>query len=79
MKTILISFLIFFGVSGTSHAYLDPGTGSVILQFLIAALAAGAAGVTIFWRKVKDFFLRRILRREIKQSVQQARKENPNK
>ena len=35
-----------------SFAYLDPGTGSLVLQ----ALLAGAAGVAVFWRQLTRRF-----------------------
>jgi hypothetical protein len=34
-------------------AYLDPGTGSLILQVLLGAIAAAAVAITTFWAKVK--------------------------
>ena len=35
-----------------SFAYLDPGTGSLVLQ----ALLAGAAGVAVFWKQITRRF-----------------------
>lgn len=37
-------------------AYLDPGTGSLLLQGLIGAIATVLATVGIYRKKVKDFF-----------------------
>lgn len=37
-------------------AYLDPGTGSMIVQALIAAFAAASVSIGIFWRRIKAFF-----------------------
>lgn len=37
-------------------AYLDPGTGSMIVQALIAAFAAVSVSVGIFWKRLKSFF-----------------------
>jgi hypothetical protein len=37
-------------------AYLDPGTGSFIIQALIAALAGIAVTSRIYWRKIKGVF-----------------------
>jgi membrane protein implicated in regulation of membrane protease activity len=33
-------------------AYVDPGTGSMIVQVVIAALVGGAAFIGVFWRKL---------------------------
>ncbi len=42
-----------------AHAYLDPGTGSIILQGLIAAVAAVAVTGKLYWEKLKGFFSRK--------------------
>ena len=47
-----IFFIYFFSLTN-AFAYLDPGTGSVILQAIIAAIAAASATVTFYWRKIK--------------------------
>jgi hypothetical protein len=44
-------------------AYLDPGSGSFILQLLIAAILGGLIAVRAYWGKVKNF-LRGIISRE---------------
>jgi hypothetical protein len=33
-------------------AYIDAGTGSIIIQVVIASLAGGAFAVKIFWKKI---------------------------
>ena len=40
----------------TTFAYLDPGTGSIILQGLIAAVAAAGFVMKAYWYKIKSFF-----------------------
>ena len=39
-------------------AYLDPGTGSLILQAVIAAIAGTAVAVASYWQKIRAFFRR---------------------
>jgi hypothetical protein len=34
-------------------AYIDPGSGSFILQALVAALAGAALVINAYWRKIK--------------------------
>ena len=41
-----------------AHAYIDPGTGSMLIQALLAAIAACAVTIGIFWRRLKDFWRR---------------------
>ncbi len=44
-----------------AYAYLDPGTGSMLLQGLIAGLAAIISVLSIYWQKVKSFFVKKEL------------------
>ncbi len=37
-------------------AYIDPGTGSLIIQILIGLLVGGVIGVKAFWRRITSFF-----------------------
>lgn len=55
MKTHLA--LIFFALSiSESQAYLDPGTGSILIQGLIAGIAAAALVIKTYWYRIKSFF-----------------------
>ena len=51
-------FLIFGLISYTSpaFAYLDPGTGSMLVQGLIGGVAVVMSFLSIYWQKVKAFF-----------------------
>jgi hypothetical protein len=42
-----------------SYAYLDPGTGSFIIQMLIATLVGGLFMIKVYFKKIKDFFKRK--------------------
>jgi hypothetical protein len=39
-----------------AHAYLDPGTGSYILQILIASLVGALFMLKVFWGRIIGFF-----------------------
>lgn len=52
---IPIYILIFYLFANHANAYIDPGTGGMLLQALIAAIAAVCAFFTFYWRKLKDF------------------------
>ena len=56
MKSKIIIFLSFFILTTNAHAYLDPGTGSIILQAIVGAFAAFFTSIYIFWNKVKNFY-----------------------
>jgi hypothetical protein len=36
-------------------AYIDPGTGSFVIQIVIAALAGCSLAIKIYWSKIKTF------------------------
>lgn len=42
----------------TAHAYLDPGTGSFLLQMLIGIVLGGLFAIGVFWKKVVGFVKR---------------------
>jgi hypothetical protein len=42
-----------------AYAYLDPGTGSLIIQVVVAALLGAAFTVKVYWRNIKTFFANR--------------------
>jgi len=42
--------------TGSAAAYIDPGTGSLLLQGLIAAIAGSLAAIKIYWSRIKSFF-----------------------
>ena len=39
-----------------AYAYIDPGTGSMIIQAVIAAVAVASVSIGIFWRRFRSFF-----------------------
>lgn len=39
-------------------AYLDAGSGSVILQAIVAGVAGGGVVARLYWSRVKRFFAR---------------------
>jgi hypothetical protein len=43
-------------LSSDAYAYLDPGTGSLLLQGLLAALATAAAAAGLYWNHILLFF-----------------------
>ena len=37
-------------------ADLDPGTGRMFLQGIIAVVAAGVAAIGVYWRQAREFY-----------------------
>lgn len=54
--TALVLTLIFvFSFTSDAHAYLDPGTGSVLFQFLIAGILGFLFTIKTYLGKIKNF------------------------
>lgn len=51
MRMILAVMFLLVPLASAS-AYVDPGTGSMIVQVVIAALVGGGAFLGVFWRKL---------------------------
>lgn len=58
---LIISLTVFFVAmffTNRAHAYIDPGTGSMVVQAVIAAIAIASVSIGIFWRRLRSFFSR---------------------
>jgi hypothetical protein len=47
--------IITFLYAAPAHAYLDPGTGSAILQGILGAIAAIAVVTKLYWYRILRF------------------------
>ena len=56
IKTPVAPAFFYFSFSQSLNAYLDPGTGSIILQAVIGVAVGGLFAVGLFWSRVKTFF-----------------------
>jgi hypothetical protein len=54
-KIIAVAILLVL-VSSPAYAYLDPGTGSMLIQGALAALAVASAAVAAFWTRLRQIF-----------------------
>lgn len=48
--------ILFSNFPGRSLAYLDPGSGSFLIQMLLAALLGAGFLIKAYWQKIKNFF-----------------------
>ena len=60
---LLIVYLTFYNTQAL--AYIDPGTGGIILQAILGFIAAVGATITLYWRKFKEL-LKKFLNQKIK-------------
>jgi hypothetical protein len=54
-RLIAVALLVLLA-SSPAYAYLDPGTGSILVQGLVAALAVASAAVAAFWTRLRQLF-----------------------
>lgn len=53
---LILTILNIFIFTSVSHAYLDPGTGSIIIQSIIAFFAAVGGIISLYWSKLTSIF-----------------------
>ncbi len=51
MWAVIMAVFLLIPVASV-FAYVDPGTGSMVIQAVIAALVAGGALIGAFWKKL---------------------------
>lgn len=49
-------FVAATGPNDPAHAYLDPGTGSILLQMILGGAAGAAVVLKLYWRRFVSFF-----------------------
>jgi hypothetical protein len=54
-KVISLILVYLFSSTSNANAYLDPGTGSIILQAILAFIAGAAATASLWWENFKAF------------------------
>lgn len=54
-KYLFYIFTLYILLNTDAYAYLDPGSGSMILQAILGFIAAALATVSYYWEKVKTF------------------------
>lgn len=55
LKASLLSAAVILIFPLQAFAYLDPGTGSYVLQVMVGALLGGAFAVKAFWKNIRSF------------------------
>jgi hypothetical protein len=55
-KIILLTLAVSLVFVSRANAYLDPGTGSYMLQLAIAGIAGALFAVKMFWKNILDLF-----------------------
>ena len=58
LGVILMSIFLVLVLVDQSYAYIDPGTGSMLVQAVLAAIAAVSVSIGIFWHRIRSFLNR---------------------
>lgn len=58
MSKIILVPIICLILTTSAHAYLDPGTGSIILSAIIAVFAT----IKHYWNLIKNYFKQKIFK-----------------
>jgi len=56
-RRLLLLFLL--SAAFNAYGYIDPGTGSLIIQSIIVAIAAIGVTLKIYWHKLRLIFSKR--------------------
>ena len=53
---VVLTLAFSLTVVPVANAYVDPGSGSFIVQMAIGALLGVSLAIKLFWRRLVDFF-----------------------
>tara|TARA_B110000967_G_scaffold207802_1_gene258081 strand:+ start:427 stop:666 length:240 start_codon:yes stop_codon:yes gene_type:complete len=73
-KIVILILTYLFCITSNANAYLDPGTGSIILQAILAFIAGAAVTVSLWWMNFK-IFIKKIFRLD-KKKINEDTKED---
>lgn len=54
--TLLLALTLLAGAASPAAAYLDPGSGSMLVQLAAAGFAGVAVLVKLYWKRLKSRF-----------------------
>jgi hypothetical protein len=57
-KVVVLLIVLGLAFPSAAAAYLDPGTGSYVLQLALAAVVALGFLVKVYWKKIRSFLAR---------------------
>jgi hypothetical protein len=62
----IIFSLVFLAFPTHAHAYLDPGSGSYLIQIVIASVAGAGLIIKSQWENIKNFINKKKVKTEKK-------------
>ena len=74
MSKVFLTFSIYYiTAESNAYAYLDPATGSIVIQYIVAGLVTCMAFMKNFWVKFKYFFNKKIKSKRIKNKEENSK------
>ncbi|MFY0644761.1 MAG: hypothetical protein JXR19_09880 [Bacteroidia bacterium] len=55
-KKVLLFLILSISIVPSTFAYLDPGSGSYIVQMIIAGILGGFYALKLYWVRIMNFF-----------------------
>lgn len=74
-RIIVLSLFGLFVLPTPAHAYLDPGTGSYVIQMVAAALFGGVFIAKTWWKEIRNFVSKVTSRKGVSESEKSPRRE----
>lgn len=56
LKSTLLLLVFVLSFTNSAFAYLDPGSGSYILQMLVAGFLGSLYAIKLYWARITNFF-----------------------
>jgi hypothetical protein len=53
---LFVGVFVWLAAPGDAHAYLDPGTGSAVIQMVVAGVMGALFMMKLYWRKLVAYF-----------------------
>jgi hypothetical protein len=75
-KKFMIVFLFWFFQSLAAEAYLDPGFGNAIFQYIVLGLTSAAIFLQLFWFRIRVWFSQRFRSKNVKDSEEDIKDPN---
>jgi hypothetical protein len=58
LSSLVVLFAVVATLGSDAHAYIDPGTGSLILQAVLGGVAGAGFLIKLYWGKIKALVFR---------------------
>jgi hypothetical protein len=56
--TLFLAAMAWLGITPAAHAYIDPGSTSMIFSAIVAGFAAAGTVIGVYWHKFRRLFRR---------------------